>query len=134
MHPTIERTSAKKPSVPAAHAAPKTTRQTPPPKPVFEPALRALAPPAMAALRDEEFVVPDSELLMSTTDRTGRITHCNAAFTHVSGFSMDELMGQPHSIVRHPDVPKAVYKDTCLQKHSRTCGPPLATDAHGLAW
>ncbi|MEG0411597.1 MAG: methyl-accepting chemotaxis protein [Comamonas sp.] len=122
MHPTIERTSVKKPSVPAAHAATKTTRQTPPPKPVFEPALRALAPPAMAALRNEEFVVPDSELLMSTTDRTGRITHCNSAFTHVSGFSMDELMGQPHSIVRHPDMPAEAFKDL------------WATIGHGRAW
>lgn len=77
----------------------------PPPPPVFEPAQRSIA------VRDEAFVFPEHELLMSTTDRTGRITHCNAAFCHVSGYSMDELMGQPHNMVRHPDMPAEAFKD-----------------------
>ena len=76
----------------------------------------------MEALRDEEFVVPESELLMSTTDQAGRITHCNAAFIHVSGFSTEELMGQPHNIVRHPDMPAEAFKDL------------WATIGHGRAW
>jgi aerotaxis receptor len=58
-----------------------------------------------------EYEFPGDELLMSTTDRQGRMTHCNAAFARVSGFEMDELMGQPHNLVRHPDMPPEAYKD-----------------------
>ena len=88
----------------------------PPPPPVFEPAQRSIA------VRDEAFAFPEHELLMSTTDRTGRITHCNAAFCHVSGYSMDELMGQPHNMVRHPDMPAKAFKDM------------WATIGHGRTW
>ncbi|WP_313077621.1 methyl-accepting chemotaxis protein [Melaminivora sp.] len=58
-----------------------------------------------------EYDYPDNELLMSTTDQQGRMTHCNAAFARVSGFSMEELMGQPHNLVRHPDMPPEAFKD-----------------------
>ena len=51
------------------------------------------------------------ELLVSTTDTQGRITHCNAAFCRVSGYSYQELMGQPHNLVRHPDMPAEAFKD-----------------------
>lgn len=88
----------------------------PPPPPVSEPAQRSIA------VRDEAFAFPEHELLMSTTDRTGRITHCNAAFCHVSGYSMDELMGQPHNIVRHSDMPAEAFKDM------------WATIGHGRTW
>jgi aerotaxis receptor len=60
---------------------------------------------------DQEFDYPANELLMSTTDSRGRITHCNAAFERVSGYSMQELMGQPHNMVRHPDMPSEAFKD-----------------------
>lgn len=60
---------------------------------------------------DQEFDYPANELLMSTTDSRGRITHCNAAFERVSGYSMQELMGQPHNMVRHPDMPPEAFKD-----------------------
>ena len=60
---------------------------------------------------DQEFDYPADELLMSTTDRRGCITHCNAAFERVSGYSMQELMGQPHNMVRHPDMPAEAFKD-----------------------
>ncbi|MGP1628960.1 MAG: methyl-accepting chemotaxis protein [Giesbergeria sp.] len=58
-----------------------------------------------------EFDYPANELLMSTTDNKGLMTHCNAAFARVSGFTMDELMGQPHNLIRHPDMPPEAYKD-----------------------
>ena len=51
------------------------------------------------------------ELLVSTTDPQGRITHCNAAFCKVSGYSYQELIGQPHNLVRHPDMPELAFKD-----------------------
>ena len=54
---------------------------------------------------------PDAELLVSTTNTKGEITHCNSAFARVSGYSYDELLGQPHSLVRHPDMPAAAFKD-----------------------
>ena len=47
--------------------------------------------------------------LISTTDAKGQITYCNEAFVEISGFGRDELMGAPHNIVRHPDVPAAVF-------------------------
>ena len=54
---------------------------------------------------------PDDEMLVSITDVQGRITHCNRAFVETSGFSYDELMGQPHNLIRHPDMPAAAFKD-----------------------
>jgi len=60
---------------------------------------------------NNEYDYPGNELLMSTTDKQGHMTHCNAAFARVSGYSMDELMGQPHNMVRHPDMPPEAFKD-----------------------
>ncbi len=54
---------------------------------------------------------PADELPVSTTNLKGEITHCNGAFQRVSGFDMAELLGQPHSLIRHPDVPAAAFKD-----------------------
>ena len=54
---------------------------------------------------------PGNELLVSSTNLKGEITHCNAAFQRVSGYQMDELIGQPHSIIRHPDVPPEAFRD-----------------------
>lgn len=60
---------------------------------------------------DQEFEFPENELLMSTTDTRGHITHCNAAFQRVSGYAMEELMGQPHNLLRHPETPPEAFKD-----------------------
>lgn len=49
--------------------------------------------------------------LISTTDLKGKITFVNDAFIEVSGFSKQDLIGQPHNLVRHPDVPSAVFGD-----------------------
>ncbi len=49
-------------------------------------------------------------MVISTTDLQGNITYANDLFCTLTGFTREELIGQPHSIVRHPDVPKAVYK------------------------
>ena len=59
----------------------------------------------------KEYELVDGDTLVSTTDLTGRITHCNEAFVIASGFDYDELLGQPHDIVRHPDVPSEAFKD-----------------------
>lgn len=49
--------------------------------------------------------------VISTTDLQGNITYANDLFCKLTGYSREELLGQPHSLVRHPAVPKAVYKD-----------------------
>jgi len=51
-----------------------------------------------------------SEKLVSTTDLKGTITHCNDVFVKVSGYTREELIGQPHNMVRHPDMPEAAFK------------------------
>jgi aerotaxis receptor len=58
-----------------------------------------------------EHPLQSDDRLISTTDLKGIITDCNAAFARVSGFSRDELLGRPHNIVRHPDMPADAYKD-----------------------
>ncbi|WP_417543359.1 PAS domain-containing methyl-accepting chemotaxis protein [Marinobacter sp.] len=49
--------------------------------------------------------------LITTTDLKGVITYCNDEFTEISGFPEDELIGQAHNIIRHPDMPQAVFRD-----------------------
>ncbi len=58
-----------------------------------------------------EFDVGEGMTLMSTTDTSSHLTYANAAFVHVSGFSSDELIGQPHNLVRHPDMPAEAFAD-----------------------
>ena len=53
----------------------------------------------------------DSSSLVSKTDTKGIITYANKAFCDISGYSAAELIGSPHSIVRHPDVPSSVFKE-----------------------
>lgn len=50
------------------------------------------------------------EIIVSKTDLKGRITYANRTFSQVAGYSRAELMGAPHSIIRHPDMPRAVFK------------------------
>src|SRR5690554_7516109 len=59
---------------------------------------------------NKEHVFPAHFHLISSTDTRGVITHFNQEFLQVSGFSTDELIGSPHNIIRHPDMPPAVYK------------------------
>jgi PAS domain S-box-containing protein len=54
---------------------------------------------------------PDGKLIVSTTDKLGIITHVNQSFVEMSGYREDELMDMPHSILRHPDMPPAAFKD-----------------------
>src|SRR5690606_19806231 len=58
---------------------------------------------------DRERTFTAEERLISTTDLRGKITYCNDAFVAISGFSREELIGQPHNLVRHPDMPSAVF-------------------------
>ncbi|MBL8278104.1 MAG: PAS domain-containing protein [Pelomonas sp.] len=58
-----------------------------------------------------EFDFPADATLMSTTDVQSHIQYCNAAFIAVSGYEQRELMGQPHNVVRHPDMPPEAFAD-----------------------
>ena len=51
-----------------------------------------------------------NEIIVSKTDLKGRITYANQVFVKLAGFTEQELLGQPHSIIRHPDMPRAVFK------------------------
>lgn len=51
-----------------------------------------------------------NELIVSKTDLKGRITYANTTFCNIAGFSERELLGQPHSLIRHPDMPRSVFK------------------------
>src|SRR5690606_5822917 len=56
-----------------------------------------------------ERTFPAEDRLISTTDLNSKITYCNDAFVAISGFTREELLGQPHNIVRHPDMPPPVF-------------------------
>lgn len=58
-----------------------------------------------------EFVIPEGSSLVSTTDLQSRITYCNPRFIEVSGYTRDELYGQPHNMIRHPDMPSEAFRD-----------------------
>lgn len=53
-------------------------------------------------MRDDDFIV-------SKTDSVGKLTYCNPIFIEFSGYTEPELLGQQHNIVRHPDMPRAVF-------------------------
>ncbi len=59
---------------------------------------------------NHERMLKDEDYIVSKTDLKGRITYCNKIFVEISGYSESDLLGQPHSIVRHPDMPKIVFK------------------------
>lgn len=53
----------------------------------------------------------DKHVVFSKTDLKGVITDVSDAFCRISGYSRDELIGKPHNIVRHPDMPSSAFKD-----------------------
>lgn len=58
-----------------------------------------------------EYVLEDSDTIVSKTDLKGRITYVNDDFVRISGFSPSELMNKAHNIVRHPDMPEEAFDD-----------------------
>lgn len=52
----------------------------------------------------------EDEIIVSKTDLKGRLTYANDIFLNVAGFEESEVLGQPHSLVRHPDMPRCVFK------------------------
>ena len=62
-------------------------------------------------LIDKEVPYPDGRLIVSRTDTTGILTHCNQSFIEMSGYTKEELIGQNHYLLRHPDMPAVAFKD-----------------------
>jgi aerotaxis receptor len=62
-------------------------------------------------VNNREYPFPTGETLVSTTDLQGRILYCNKSFITVSGYEQDELLGQPHNMIRHPDMPEEAFRD-----------------------
>lgn len=57
-----------------------------------------------------EKVMRENDFIVSKTDLKGRITYGNRIFVEFSGYALEELLGAPHNIIRHPDMPRAVFK------------------------
>lgn len=56
-----------------------------------------------------EILMREQDFIVTKTDKSGKITYANPIFIEFSGFSETELIGQQHNIVRHPDMPRAVF-------------------------
>lgn len=52
----------------------------------------------------------EGEILVSKTDTRGRITYCNELFRDIAGYTNSDLIGEPHNCVRHPEMPRSVFK------------------------
>jgi PAS domain S-box-containing protein len=52
----------------------------------------------------------ENDFIVSKTDTKGRITYVNKIFIDMAGYTEEELLGKPHNIIRHPDMPKAIFK------------------------
>lgn len=59
---------------------------------------------------NSETAIQADDFLVSKTDPKGRITYANPSFIKVTGFTEEELLGKPHNIIRHPDMPKILFK------------------------
>lgn len=62
------------------------------------------------ALTGVERDFPENEIIVSKTDPTGRITYVNDLFSKISDFEEEEVLGEQHSVIRHPDMPRCVFK------------------------
>ena len=59
----------------------------------------------------KEFILEDNAFLVSETDEKSTIIFANDSFCELAEYGVDELIGKTHNIVRHPDMPKAAFKD-----------------------
>lgn len=57
-----------------------------------------------------EIFFPASDMIVSKTDLRGRLTYANRLFCRIAGYREAELIGQPHSMIRHPDMPRSVFR------------------------
>jgi len=71
-----------------------------------------------------ETEVPEEQLIVSRTDLEGTIIYANETFLRISGYTHDELVGQKHNIIRHPDMPDSIFADlwNTLKEHEQWTG------------
>ena len=84
-----------------------------------------------------ETVLDEYSFLVSETDERGIITFANDDFCKIAGYKLEELIGKPHNIVRHPDMPKAAFKslwDTVKSGQVWTGYVKNATKDGGYYW
>ena len=62
-------------------------------------------------LLENEIELDSQTIIVSETDKSGKILYANDDFCKVSGYTLEELIGKQHNIVRHPDMPSAAFKD-----------------------
>ncbi len=72
-----------------------------------------------------EYLLNDGSTLMSTTDTKSHITYANSAFIEASGYKEEHLLGEPHNLIRHPDMPAEPLA---------TCGLPCSKVRPGRGW
>src|SRR5690349_19372657 len=70
---------------------------------------RDMARKEIAPTNVEVFFDKD-DIIVSKTDLKGHITYANKTFCEIAGYTEREVVGQPHSIIRHPEMPRAVFK------------------------
>lgn len=71
------------------------------------------------ALIDEELTFNTDDVIVSKTDLSGRITYANDVFCRMAERTTDEVIGKPHNLIRHPDMPRVIFKvlwDTLQQE------------------
>src|SRR5262245_21896843 len=68
-----------------------------------------MRPPHIQPTGQERFFGAD-EIIVSKTDLRGHLTYANDVFLRVSAFAEDEVVGKPHNLIRHPDMPRCVFK------------------------
>lgn len=61
-------------------------------------------------LSGKEVSFPDNELIVSKTDTKGKIYYTNRLFLDIAGYTEAEVVGQPHNVIRHPDMPRSIFK------------------------
>jgi len=86
---------------------------------------------------NEEIELDPKRYIVSETDARGKITYVNDYFMEISGYLEDELIGQPHSVIRHPDMPKVAFKslwDTIQKGEIWTGYVKNATKSGGYYW
>ncbi len=59
---------------------------------------------------NQELIMKDDDFIISKTDKQGKITYCNEIFMQMAQMKENDLLGKPHNIIRHPDMPKIIFK------------------------
>ena len=65
---------------------------------------------APVIINNSESILDDNDFIVSKTDNRGFITYCNRIFVKMSGYSIDELIGSNHNLIRHPDIPAICFE------------------------